>query len=243
MTDLFYWGILAALATTLGGAVPLSRRKWSHQALHALMATGSGILLGASFLHIIPASLEANEVLTGVGLSLAFLVIFGLEQFTLTHACPEYEDCPVPAHAMGATAFAALLVHSFFDGVAMAAGFGVSVSLGLIASLAVIVHEFPEGLCSAGIFLGAGYSRKKSFLLTQAIAWSTPVGALISYLWIVRLPHSLLALVLGFSAGSFIYVGASDILPRLHRERNVSSLFFLTLGFLLMFLGTALHLG
>jgi len=169
------------------------------------------------------------------GLVIGFAAFFALEQVTFSHACPEYcEDCPV--HPIGLVAFIALTLHSLIDGLAVAAGFGVSTGLGLVAAFAVIVHEIPEGLSMTAIALAAGYGRKKAMVLSLVVALATPVGALIAYAGVTGIAGSLLALLLGIAAGSFLYVGAADILPQLHREqvRGAFALFIVGLGFMLL---------
>ena len=71
----------------------------------------------------------------------------------------------------------------------------------------------------AAIALGAGYGRKKSLVFSLVVALATPLGALIAYAGVTGFTGSLLALLLGVAAGSFLYVGTADILPQLHREQ------------------------
>lgn len=203
--------------------VPLRMQNLNRKRLHGLMAIASGALLGAAFLHIIPEAVSFGPKPFSAGMVLSFLGVFSLEQFTLIHSCPEpEEECPV--HVFGLVSFVALCFHSFVDGLAMASGFSISVSLGVVTSVAVMLHKFPDGLSTSALLLASGYPKNKVFPYGAAVAAATPVGALIAYLFIRHLPVSFLSAFLGVSAGSFIYIGASDILPRLHTQRDLSTL-------------------
>ncbi len=222
MTNVLIYGSIAALAAVMGSLIPLLRQNWQKERLYWFMAFGSGVLLGAAFIHIIPEAVIFNGASAGLGLSIAFLLIFGLEQFAPAHSCPEYlEECACPVHTIGMVTFVALFIHSLIDGLAVAAGFGASLELGFIASFPVIVHKFPTGLTTIAILLGTGYGREKSFFLTLAVAMATPIGALVSQHFVLDLSNNLLAWILGISGGSFIYLAATDILPRLHQKRSI----------------------
>lgn len=235
MQPVILYSLLAGIVTLIGSLVPLHRPGWQPDSLRRMMAFGAGVLLGASFVHLIPEAVGRGSGPASWGLVASFGALFALEQVTFTHACPEYcEECPL--HPMGLVAFAALTLHSLVDGLAVAAGFGASASLGLVAAFAVIVHEFPEGLSMAAIALGAGYGRRQAFLFSLVVALATPLGAIVAYRGIQGPGGPLLALLLGISAGSFLYVAATDLLPQLHRERNwgVFALFVVGLGLMIL---------
>lgn len=235
MAQVFLYSLLAGTATVIGSLFVLYRAGGKRKDLYRLMAFASGVLLGAAFLYIIPEAMEQAGRPAAWGLVIGFAAFFALEQVTFSHACPEYcEDCPV--HPIGLVAFVALALHSLIDGLALAAGFGVSTGLGLVAAFAVIVHEIPEGLSMTAIALAAGYGRKKALVLSLVVALATPVGALLAYTGVTGIAGSLLALLLGVAAGSFLYVGAADILPQLHRKQvqGTFALFMIGLGFMLL---------
>lgn len=222
---------LAAVSMILGALFPLGRKRWPQRALLRFMAFGSGVLLGAAFLHVIPEAMGLSAPRAGMGLVAAFLAIFAVEQFGLSHPCPECAARPAcPVHPMGWVAFSALGLHSLVDGLSIAAGFAASEALGVVAAVAVLVHKVPTGISLVAILLGAGFSRWEAFLLTVGVAVATPVGTLASWGLLMQLTPGTLAAILGVSAGSFVYVGASDILPRLHEERSLPVFFLLVLG-------------
>lgn len=234
-TNVFLYSLLAGTATVMGSLFVLYRAGNKRINLYGLMAFAAGVLLGAAFLHLIPEAMEQAGRPAAWGLVIGFAAFFALEQVTFSHACPEYcQDCRV--HPMGLVAFAALSLHSLVDGLALAAGFGVSTGLGVSAAFAVIIHEIPEGLSMTSIALTAGYSRKKALVLSLVVALATPLGAMIAYAGVTGIAEPLLALLLGVAAGSFLYVGAADILPQLHREqlRGTFTLFIAGMGLMLL---------
>ncbi len=225
MQQVFFYGLVAGTATVVGSLFVLYWAGGERAGLYRLMAFASGVLLGAAFVHLIPEAVERGRHPAAWGMVIGFAAFFALEQVTFSHACPEYcEDCPV--HPKGLVAFAALTLHSLMDGLAVAAGFGTSAALGLVAAFAVIVHEFPEGLSMTAIALGASYGRQRAFLLSLVVALATPPGAVAAYAGVRGIADPVLRLLLGVAAGSFLYVGATDTLPQLHRQQDPGPLPF-----------------
>lgn len=242
LTNVIVFSLLAGTATAAGSLFVLYRAGSQPIDLYGFMAFAAGVLLGAAFLHLIPEAMEQSELHAAWGLAVGFAAFFTLEQRTFSHACPEYcQSCVV--HPIGLAAFAVLSLHSLIDGLALAAGFQVSTGLGLAASFAVILHEIPEGLAMTAIALAAGYRPKKALFFSLIVALATPLGALIAYAGVTGISTSLLALLLGISAGSFLYIGAADILPQLHKQqvRGGYALFILGIGF--MMLSGFFHIG
>lgn len=215
---------------TIGGSLlPLVERDLKTGSRQALVAFGAGVLLGAAFLHLVPEAVERNHLTAGLAMAGAFVLVFGVEQFTLLHACPEQGmECPV--HVMGWVTLMALLVHNAMDGVAIAGGFAVSSGVGMVAAVAVISHSFPTGLSLSAILLEAGYSRPGAFWRCVVLGAVIPLGAAAASFLLPRISESSLAVILGISGGSFIYIGATDLLPRLHQPGQKSGLVYFALG-------------
>ncbi|MBI3292069.1 MAG: ZIP family metal transporter [Elusimicrobia bacterium] len=228
MSSIFWSSGLAFIVTLLGGTVPFLRKEWARSYLWRFLAFGSGVLLGVAFLHLLPAAFRAGSY-AGLGLLVAFLSLFALEGVTMIHACPEFmEECPI--HLVGYAALSAMSLHGLLDGLAIAVGFRNTAALGSVISLAVIWHKFSDGLTLSGLLLGTDYTQRKRLLLMQVLALSTPIGALGSYWLTFSLSGGLLSLLLGLVAGMFLYIGAADILPRIHRVRDLGCLIFLLTG-------------
>jgi zinc transporter ZupT len=136
-----------------------------------------------------------------------------LEKLVMIHTCGEIE---CETHTMGWPAMIGIATESLLDGLAIAVGFQVEPTLGLLIALTVFVHEVPRGLATTVIMQEAGYGRIKIWLALLVDAGFAPLGVLLA----VWLPASAFEPLVGFTAGFFLYVGASDLLPEAHRHFN-----------------------
>jgi zinc transporter ZupT len=123
--------------------------------------------------------------------------------------------------------------HSFLDGIVYSVTFNVSILTGALAAVGMVLHEFPEGIVTFLLLERGGFSRKKSALWAfLAAGISTPLGTLLSYPAISRIPRPALGSLLALSAGALIYVGASHLLPEVEKENKRHSLIFFAVGIL-----------
>lgn len=233
----------AALALFLGSVFPLLKIAWAQSVIHRLMSFASGVLLGTAFIHLLPDASAYNARYFGSGAILSFLLIFAVEHFTLMHACykfyHEYPTNPEHLHTKirGNVSFLAFLIHSFLDGLILATSFTFSASLGAIVSFAVLVHQFPAGLSIGSIFLGSKFSARQIGVYSLIIALFIPIGTLVSYAAVQGVSKDILGAFMGFSAGSFIFIGATDILPEVHEEQDLGCFLAFLAGIGVMALG------
>lgn len=242
-----FFGLLAGAATLLGMWLVFVREAWARRNSVYLIAFAAGVLLTTSLTEIIPESAELfpNALLVVLG---TFFVFYLLEHSLLAHhhhlanfksqisnsgdargeRYDEYER-HVPVEKM---AFLGLAVHSLVDGLAIGAGFEVSVSLGILATLAVILHEIPEGVVTLSLFLHANYPRRRAAALTAAVALATPVGAIATATTPGTLHPATLGILLAIAGGSFLYVAAADLIPETHHARHVPAILLMLVGIL-----------
>ncbi len=218
----------------IGGFLPLLR-ELSQRALALLLSFSAGVLLGAVFFHMLP---EIGRVLTdnlGWPILAGFLLIFTMERFVFVHACEERE-CDI--HQMGMPAFLGISLHSLLDGIALGAGL-ILPQLGLVVLLAVIIHKMPDSISISSILLSAGWQRRKVAMLNLWFSMTTPVGAILAYLFFRALSPENVAVTVGISAGTFLAIATADILPQVHRieQRNPLTLLFLLFGLSVSWLG------
>ncbi len=216
------YGSLAGLATLVGIYIVLIREAWARRGSIYLISFASGALLSASLLDILPESLELNGNAAVYAL-LSFLAFYVLEQNVVVHAAHEDPQCSEESeahrrHALGVVSVLGIGFHSLLDGVIIGAGFADSAVTGIIATVAVIMHEFPEGLSMMAILLHAGLTRNKALAYSVAVALATPVGAVVSHGLLQGIQASVLGGLLGVAAGSFLYIAASDLIPETRRQ-------------------------
>ena len=219
----------------LGGFLPLMRAL-SQRALALLLSFSAGVLLGAVFFHMLPETGRVLNAAVGWPILTGFLLIFVMERFVFVHACEEHA-CDI--HQMGLPAFLGISLHSLLDGIALGAGL-ILPQLGPVVLLAVIIHKMPDSMSISSILLAAGWNRRKISWLNLLFSLTTPVGALIAYLFFRSLSPENVAVAIGISAGTFLAIATADILPQVHRieQRNPMTLIFLAIGLTVSWMGT-----
>jgi zinc and cadmium transporter len=219
--------VLIAAISVVGGAAPLART-WSRETLRLLVSGGAGVLLGAALVHMLPLTTETLGHLAGLPILAGFLAIFVLEQFLMVDTCEEV-GCEI--HGFGFAAFSGITFHSLIDGIAVGASLIVP-SLAAPVFLAIAIHKIPAAFSLCSILLLAGYGRQRTLLHICGFSTATPIGAILSYFLLRGLSEEALAIAVGVSAGSFLAIATSDLLPQVHREgvSRVGSLAFLFLG-------------
>jgi zinc and cadmium transporter len=183
-----------------------------------LVSYAVGTLLGAALLNLVPESLEDLEASTALATLLAGIItFFVLEKMVLWRHCHDDEEC----HVHRSTVPLVILgdaVHTFVDGVVIAAATLTSVPLGISTALAVVAHEIPQEAGDFAVLLAAGQSRRRALLLNVTSALGGVLGAGLMLTFGVQLP-ALVPFVLAFAAGNFLYVAMADLIPSLHRGR------------------------
>ena len=218
------YGGLAGLATLIGIYLVLMKEAWVRRGSIYLLSFASGALLSAALLDIMPESLELNSS-ASLYVLLSFIAFYILEQNLVLHAGHEDLECcgnegRHRLHSLGVISLLGIGFHSLLDGVIIGAGFLESTTIGLIATIAVISHELPEGLSIMGLLLHAGFSRNRAVIYSIIVALATPVGAVASSLLLRGIEPNLLGALLGIAAGSFLYIAASDLIPQTREHRS-----------------------
>jgi zinc and cadmium transporter len=186
-----------------------------------LVSYAVGTLLGAALLGLVPQALSSLAPTAALGALLAgILTFFVLEKLVLWRHCHDDGSCEI--HRSTATlVIVGDAVHTFVDGVVIAAAALISLPLGASTALAVAAHEIPQEVGDFGILLAAGHSRRGALLLNLASAGGGLLGAGLMLMFGSRVPY-VVPYVLAFAAGNFLYVAMADLIPNLHRG-NVDS--------------------
>lgn len=234
--DLLALGVLAAGGNLLGGALITRKQPVAHPKLNLLIATGAGFLLAAVCLEIIPAAMprETGLALRPMAIFIAgYLTLFAISNLLAQHShTPSAPEAATHSHwqdrNFARRVTAALLLHTFFDGVTIASGAAVSLELGVLLAGAALLHKVPEGIAIASVLLTAGYSRRVAQGATVLIALITLLGVLS-----VMVTQPPVYSLLPFTGGIAFYVAASDLIPEVRRKGGVSALLAVIAGALL----------
>jgi zinc and cadmium transporter len=192
-------------------------------------------MLGAAFFHMLPEAINGAGLGTVPWVLVGFLLLFLLERFVLVHVCgeptgaePARADHTGHAHAEGATgcdvhtmglaAFVGLSIHTLIDGFALGAA-SAEPKLGLLVFLAILAHKIPSSFSLSAILKAEHYSRGKILAMNVAFALMVPIGAIICIaLRGLISTQAFTANALAASAGTFLHLALSDVLPDLHRR-------------------------
>jgi zinc and cadmium transporter len=232
VTSALLYSLVAAGANLLGGLLITGHSRGGRALQRVLIAFGAGFMLATAFVGMVPHALEGG----GDG-ALAILVGYLLVHFTQHVITPHFHFGEETHHDamvnpwVGITALVGLLLHTFFDGVAIASGFHVGEWLGMLVFLAILLHKVPEGVTLASVMLASGNSRRRALGAVVALGVSTVLGVLLTE-QVAPLERYGLAL----SAGVTIYVGASNLVPEVQKGRSLSLAFSVLAGAALFYL-------
>ncbi len=206
--------LVAAAANVAGAAAVASRSRWSVPALEKMVALSAGFMVSVALLDLAPEAIQQHGAAAGPLILIGFLLVH-LTQHTLVPHFHFGEEHHEVTRTVSMSALVGLLLHTFVDGVAIASGFEVRASLGLIVFGAILLHKLPEGLAISSLFLASGSSRKRALLAGASLGAATVVGGLLTNL-VAPLGKYGLALAAGVS----LYVGASNLVPEFQAKRD-----------------------
>lgn len=231
-------GVTAALANVAGG-VAIAYRRWEQRYLKYFVALGAGFMLATSLGEMVPESVK----LTGHNASILVLVGYLIVHF-FEHTLSPHFHFGEETHAdefmhrhKTYSVLLGLLIHAFFDGIAIASGFLVSNWLGWLVFGAVFLHKVPEGFTVASVMLASGQGRRVAWMAAVLLGAATLLGVLV-----MTATRHAIAIGLPLSAGATIYVAASDLIPEVNKEPGVKMALVVFLGVgILVLLDLLLH--
>ncbi len=190
-----------------------------------IIAIGAGIRIGAAFFDLIPeaetmvgGSLNTVMLATAVG----FLAFYGIEKLTTVHvgheAAAELDHGEAAHRHVGIIGAGGMSLHSFLDGVALAAGLVVGGGLGLVIAVVVIVHRFSDGISVVSMLMTSRTPARETYRWVSVVAIAPVLGVVLGT--IVSVPNDVLGVMLAVFAGFFLYVGAAELLPEAHRSNR-----------------------
>lgn len=217
---LFIWivsfSILGSVGAILGASgILLFPKKIQQNLIPGLLAYATGTLLAAALLGLIPHAFTyiAPQQVLSTGLA-GIILFFVLETFVIWRHCHDME-CEV--HGTAGPMLLGDAFHNATDGMVIAASFLGSFSVGIVASLSIIIHEIAQEVGDFAVLLHSGYSKRKAFFLNTLSSLSTVLTAILAYYTLARI-QAAIPYVMALSAASFLYIALVDLSPELHRK-------------------------
>jgi zinc and cadmium transporter len=235
---------LISLLSLIGIFTLSTSEKRLHRVLDFLIAYSAGTILGASLFDLMPEAVEiVDEHLVFPIIALGFVLFLFLERGLYwyhghghTHELPLTEENNTKSFAY--LNLIGDFIHNFIDGMIIAASFINSFTIGVTTSIAVAFHELPQEMGDYGILVYAGIERRKSLVYNFAAALSIVVGGVFGSLFIT-LVDELSGWMVAFSAGAFLFLSASELIPEIHDDgdwkKSLVHIFFLLLGMLTIY--------
>jgi len=193
------------------------------------MSVAVGALLGDAFIHLIPEALEdsTSATLTSILVIVGIILFFILERFLHWHHHGEDKE-EHDIHPVGKLVLLSDGVHNFLDGIIIGASFMISVPIGIATTLAVIIHEIPQEVGDFAVLLHSGYTKRQALWLNFLSALASVFGAIVFFI-LGEFAEISFIYFLPISAGGFIYIAMSDLIPELHKTKETKhSIFQLT---------------
>lgn len=229
--------MLVSIVSLIGIFTLAMRKELLWKTVFILVSFAAGVLLGASFFHLLPESIEKAGTETAFKIFIAgFTSFYLLERIMRWRHCHE-KECDV--HPVSQLALIGDSIHNFIDGVVIAVAYITDVKLGILTTFAVITHEIPQELGDFGVLVYGGYTVRKALLYNFLTALTAVAGAIAGYFLIAQ---KFLPFVVAFAAGNFTYIATSDLIPELHKETDfrrslISFLVFLSGLALIYYMG------
>ncbi len=210
--------VLVSLIAFVGILTLLLKKRLFEKVLLALVALSAGALMGGAFLHLMPEAVEKFDAYNVFFYVLVGFVLFFLIEKVLHWRHCHREKCEV--HTFAYMNLFGECVHNFVDGLIIAASFVVDIKLGLVTTLAVMLHEVPQELGDFGVLVYGGFKKVKALLLNFLVALTAILGGIFGY-FLSGYVESSVMFLLPFAAGGFIYIAASDLVPEIRKETDL----------------------
>ena len=223
LTYILFFTLLGSIGALIGGFILLSREKFALKISHYLASFAAGVLLASAFFDLLPEALHEGEE-KGINVFfwalMGILLFFAIERFIhwfhhheKYHEHEKESQSTLPLIIIGDT------THNFVDGIVIAATFLVDIQLGIVTTLAVAAHEIPQEIADFGLMLHKGLSRMRIILVNVLSSSAAFLGALITF-FLGNFLSAYLPVALAATAGFFIYIAASDLIPEIHYEKK-----------------------
>lgn len=225
--SVFIWIITStvfiSLISFIGALTLFFKEEFLNKITLSLVAFSAGALFGGAFFHLIPEAIfrkgVQEEFILNVFLfvTLGFCAFFILENFISWH---HHHGTRHPE--IKALSYLILIsdgVHNFIDGLVIAASFVMSLSVGVLTTLIIVLHEIPQEMGDFAVLIYGGFKKGKALFFNFLSALTAILGGIVGFFLSEKSENSIFFL-LSFAAGSFIYIACSDLIPEIKQKEN-----------------------
>jgi zinc and cadmium transporter len=223
LTYIILFTLIGSVGGLVGGIILLIKKNFAQKLSHFIASFAAGILLGTAFFDLLPEAVhegEGGDINIFPWALLGIVIFFLLERFIHwfhhhegPHAGEEETKATLPLIIFGDT------MHNFMDGIVIAATFMANVPLGIATTFSIFAHEIPQEIGDFGLMLHKGLKPGKVILINILSAAVSFAGAIITYLLGDAL-KGFIPMLLAITAGFFIYIASSDLIPEIHHEKR-----------------------
>jgi zinc and cadmium transporter len=214
VSNALVYALVAALGNVLG-ALAVTRRATSElRLIEHFVAFGAGFMLSVAIVEILPEALVRSGPVAPALVLAGYLAVH-LTQHTLTPHFHFGEETHAVTRVAATSALVGLLLHTFFDGVAIASAFLVRAELGVMVFIAIFLHKLPEGVTISSLMMAGGRTGGRAVGAAALLGLATVVGVLLTDHLGFLVVHGL-----ALSAGVTIYVAASNLVPEFQHKRG-----------------------
>ncbi|MFA7243797.1 MAG: ZIP family metal transporter [Patescibacteria group bacterium] len=209
------FAIATFFATLLGGLFALRFK----DKLHIILGFSAGAVVGVALFDLLPESIELvsekyDSSLATTFIAIGFILFMILDRILVIHAHGDHEH--KDENHNGLAGAITLIIHSFLDGLGIGLAFKVSPVVGIVVAVAVLAHDFSDGINTVNFILKNRGKSKTAFTLLLFDALAPVFGVLSTFFFSVS--ESTLGLILAVFGGFFLYIGASDLVPESHHR-------------------------
>lgn len=208
-----------------------------------LISFSIGTFLAVVFFELIPESSEMiGAELSSIYILIGFLFFFVFSKFLHWYHHHDGDCCPKTSlKTSGYLVLMGDFIHNFIDGIIIALAFIADFRIGIVTTVAVLFHEFPQEASDFFVMIHSGFSEGKALFFNFLVSLSTIIGAVLTY-FLANKIDIIVGPALGLVAGNFLYISASDLLPELNKDHKniLHQLFFVFLGIFVIYLVTSL---
>jgi zinc and cadmium transporter len=228
-------GLATAIANVVGSGLAVLQRQPSRGFTAGSLGFSGGFILAAALLEMIPASLQHGSAMAFF-IGLGYLLIFLIEQLldVHLHTLPDEGNVAAVPAAAGLSSLIAFNVHDFADGLAIGTGVIAGAQLGILVFIAVLLHEAPAGFVIAAIMRGAGWGRSAAIAAGASLGLTTIAGIALPF-WVRGVSQFYTGALLSLATGTFIYLGATLLVPLSEAVKSRWMTLLVFVGFLVFF--------